>query len=140
MDEDFIQYGERIRSPWEAKFWSLYYRLETISSYYTTLRFSWHNGKQVNATALYHFYASADDFYSRAKIDIDKMMKKEDSKRLAGLFSLKKDATNAKTIMDLLNDFANKSGLSGSSEKFFKQPFDKIRASLGVKDVDSNDD
>ena len=151
MGEDWIEYGERIRSPWEAKFWAYYWRREFLSQFYIKVRRSHHN-RTVDIQELHDFYARAEDFVSKATYDMEHIMRGEmvgNPPRdymtvLRGLMAgPQKDATKAGRIMDLINLFAAKSGLDGQTEKFYKKPWDRTRQELGVKrgkSGDSNDD
>ena len=145
MSDDFIQYGERIRSPWEAKFWAYYWRREFLSQAYIKVRVSYHN-KTIDRAALNKFYALAEDIYSRAEQDMTKIMKGEKVGTppqdylviMEDLLNKPPTAENAKRLMNYLNLFAAKSGLDGETEKYFKNPWGKVRASLAVKNGDDD--
>jgi len=141
VTDDFIQYGERIRSPWEAKFWAYYWRFELLSQAYVKVRKSFYNNA-VDKGAICDFYARADDIFSQAETDIKAIMKDEKAgtpeqdfhKVLKSLFlNERRNPENAKKIYDLLNRFASKSGIRGQTERFHMKPWDRVRESLGVK-------
>lgn len=150
MGDDWIEYGERIRSPWEAKFWAYYWRREMLSQVFIKVRRS-HYNRVMDISDLNEFYARADDFISKAQFDIEHIMKGVKTGKppadfliaLKGLMNSKqRDADKAQRIMELINQFAAKSGLDGQTEKFFKKPWDRTRQDLGVrgKGGNSNED
>lgn len=146
--DSFIQYGERIRSPWEAKFFAYYWRLEILSQSYIKLRKN-HYNRTVNMAALCEFYARAEEFFSKAEPDMESIMKgikvgkpkNEFTKVLRGLLLTTTMSTeSAQRIMKYINMFAAKSGITGQTEKYHKKPFDKIREGMGVKPRRRDDD
>jgi hypothetical protein len=147
MGDDWIEYGERIRSPWEAKFWAYYWRREFLSQIFIKVRQSHHN-KTTDLQALHTFYARAEDLVSKAEYDMGRIMKgvkagtpqQDYLTLLQGLLrSRPVNADKAARIMGLINLFAAKSGLDGETERFHKQPWDRVRTELGVHKRGGND-
>lgn len=147
-DDSFIQYGERIRSPWEAKFFAYYWRLEMLSQAYIKVRRN-HYNRTTNTAALCDFYSRAEEFFSKSEPDIEKIMggvkvgkpPGEFVNILRGLL-LTKDMSseNAQRIMNYINRFAAVSGITGQTEKYHKKPFDMIREKMDVKPKDRGGD